>query len=625
MGDKVFLGRYRVFAGEFKPAVQLTGDSLSYQAEEIDSGKRVAVELASIGSLKSEELEQLETEAIAAGKLNHVNIPHLYDFGVEDDHLVYVTEDFEGTLAEDWVNSCGPMPAGPVLRIASQVLSALSAALFHQIVHPAINPRNLMLVTGQTAEGEWPLVKVLHFLGDAPKMSGSDIAVAEFDKSLHYVSREQINKGTVDFRSEIYSLGCTMWFLLTGAPPLLGKEGTLPLASPGATGKVKDIPRKVRRLLAQVLSPNPETRPRDPIEFYRKLQECLVQVERRERISQRFGLPFFFRAPATDVPAFRRSPLKALASAALFLAMAALTALVVHGYIRHRRIVRAEQPIGVPVGVPDAVAVTTPATAGPASSTASNPTQETGALAQSNRPPSEAAEKTEAAKTNALSLATNSIESADKNQITNAPHPATPDSSPNPQEQPPALVAANSGGAAATESTDPASAQVAATPPPVNSPDTVAQETPTREIVMHEVRPAESAEPEVRRAEPVPPGEGPGSPASETNAPAKPPRNAAAQLEENRDSEKKTAQVKRADSESKIKSRTRSQKPAKPTRRFDERIYLPEPIPEYAKRPPSPGRSVRARFVGITPDGWWMMQLPSNEIVVVPPPPRRDR
>jgi hypothetical protein len=313
--------------------------------------------------------------------------------------------------------------------------------------------------------------------------------------------------------------------------------------------------------------------------------------------------------------------LVALASAALFLAMAALTALVVHGYIRHRRIVRAEEPIGVPVGIPDAVAITTPATAGVASPTASNPTQETGALAQSNNPPSEAAEKTEASNTNTLPPATNSLESADKNQIANAPQPATPNLSPNPQDQGPAMVAANTAsGPPPTGPAETASAQVATTQPSPHSPDKVAEQTASGKIVMHEVR----------RAEPAPPGEGPDSPTSKTNVPAKPPANAAAQIEENRDSEKKTAEIppqtiKRADSESKIKSHARSQKPAKPKPRFDERIYQPEPMPEFAERPPSPGRSVRGRLVGVTPEGWWVMQLPSNEIVVVPPPRHRER
>ena len=124
-------------------------------------------------------------------------------------------------------------------------------------------------------------------------------SVAAFDKSLHYASPEQIQHGTVDFRSEIYSLGCTMWFLLTGAPPLTTPKGPMaePLTQTGlaqtglALDKISGLPKKVRRLLAQMLSINPEARPRDPLAFYRQLQDCLPQVERRETMSRKFGVP----------------------------------------------------------------------------------------------------------------------------------------------------------------------------------------------------------------------------------------------------------------------------------------------------------------------------------------------
>jgi serine/threonine protein kinase len=124
MDSKIFLGKYRVAADEMESIGEIADGPLAYEAEEVESGKKVSVELVPAASLKSAVRERLEAEAIVAKKISHPNIPALYDFGVEDDHLVYVTEDFEGTLAEEWVNEHGPMPVGPVLRIASQVVSA---------------------------------------------------------------------------------------------------------------------------------------------------------------------------------------------------------------------------------------------------------------------------------------------------------------------------------------------------------------------------------------------------------------------------------------------------------------------------------------------------------------------
>ena len=374
MDSKIFLGKYRVPAEEIGAVGEPSDSPLAYEGEEIDSGKKVVVEVVPAASLKMAVREQLEAKAIAAKKLNHVNIPALHDFGVEDDHLVYITEDFEGTLAEEWVNTHGPMPVGPVLRIASQVVSALGAAAFHRIVHRAINPSNLVLVPGQTAEGEWPLVKVLHFVGVVPKFSGADVAAAAFDKSLQYASPEQLQHGAVDFRSEIYSLGCTMWFLLTGAPPPMAPEGPMaaqPTKAGLAADKVSAMPTKIRRLLAQMLSVNPDARPRDPLAFYRQLQDCLTEMGPRETMSRTLGVPADLPTRTVGMPAHRRIPMKALALAALFLAIAALAALVLPGYLRHRRVVHAEEPIGVPIGVSEAFASATPApTAAPAESPA---------------------------------------------------------------------------------------------------------------------------------------------------------------------------------------------------------------------------------------------------------------
>jgi len=99
--------------------------------------------------------------------------------------------------------------------------------------------------------------------------------VAAFDKSLHYVSPSKFRKARVNFRSAIYSLGCTMLVPFDRRPAFAGKriDGN---ATATAEGEIRAVPRKVRRLLAQVLSSNPAAPPSDPLEFYGKLQECLV-------------------------------------------------------------------------------------------------------------------------------------------------------------------------------------------------------------------------------------------------------------------------------------------------------------------------------------------------------------
>src|SRR6266404_89995 len=130
MEHKIFLGKYRVSLSELDSPAELRDHPLRLEAEDIVAEKKVSLELVPASALTPAEREHLEAEAGAAKKLDHINIPALFDFGIEDDQLIYVTEYFDGTSAEEWVNSHGPMPTGAVLRIGLQVLSAMGASSF---------------------------------------------------------------------------------------------------------------------------------------------------------------------------------------------------------------------------------------------------------------------------------------------------------------------------------------------------------------------------------------------------------------------------------------------------------------------------------------------------------------
>jgi serine/threonine-protein kinase len=610
MDSKIFLSKYRVPAEEIEAVGGVAGSPLAYEAEEIASSKKVLVEVVPAASLNAAERERLKSQAMTAKALNHANIAALYDFGVQDDHLVYVTEDLEGTTAEEWVNANGPMPVGPVLRIASQVVSALSAAAFHGIVHRAINPSNLVLAPGQSAQGEWPLVKVRHFVGGAPKIPGSDVAVAAFDKSTHYASPEQRERGTVDFRSEIYSLGCAMSFLLSGVPPLLTLDGPgpTPLTKTGLAGKTKAaLPKKVGDLLAQMLSINPEARPPDPLAFYRMLQDCLAQAEGGATMARASRTPAP-RSDAIDAPRSRRFPVKSLVRAAICLTMAAVAALVLRGYLRDGRTVRAEQPIEAPIGVTNAFASVAPAEMKPTDTTVSIAPLPT------------------ATDVDTRSATTNSLESVSTTEITAAPLPTTsdPQASPPPQETTPVVANNASDPPAAIDSSEVAAApQVAIVPTPANSPDTevgaVVLQSPPKEIKTPEVRRAEPAdEPEVRRAELAPSDKGP--------AGVEPDRTPSRDVEA-KPTETTSLVLKRTDSKPEVAPKSSAgitERPAKPKRQADEKYYL-QPGREFEAPPTGrlPRGSVRGRFVGETADGRWMFELPSGETVTVLPPPSR--
>ncbi|MEY2500696.1 MAG: eukaryotic-like serine/threonine-protein kinase [Verrucomicrobiota bacterium] len=625
MEQKIFLGKYRVARDEMaqvsaEPASvtmaaateQLTTARI-YRGDDMDSGRDVTIEVVPVGAFKPSVRTKLEEEATAAKQINHINIPALYDFGIEDDQLVYVTEYFDGTSAEDWVNQHGPMPTGAVLRIALQVMSAMGAAAFHKISHHAINPGNLMLVPGQTPEGDWPLVKVLHFLGVAPTFTSSGLSVASFDKSTHYVSPEQLQGQPVDFRSEIYSLGATMWFLLTGAPPLIAPKGPLAM-QPSTIGlavdKLQGMPKRVRRLLAQMLSVDPAARPQDPLAVYRQIQDCVAQVERRESMARKFGVPFVSGPKVAALPRRRPISTKLVALAAIVIALATIASISVASYLRHQRVRQAEAPIGVPIGV------TQPAEAAPPVTT-SAPTIVPAPPQPEQTAPATVAQQTEK---QAPPVTTSA---ATIKPLPTAPEQTVPaDVAAN---QPPAKI--ESAPPVVANQPPPAPVEPAATAPPANNPPAEAPKVAANETkaVEENVEPAQSREsvrtepreekprrnpqvaaarpasPEVRKAEPPPPAEGP-----EEVAPAP----------EKKVTSTTTTKKERA---KKPKREVTEEEPVAPSAEpaGDEEVAATEPPP----MPQLPRGRTRAKFIGVTADGNWMFSLPNKKIVVVPPPP----
>ena len=321
MDNRIFLERYRLSRGRNGLPVELyrSPAARTYRAQEIETGREVALTLVSPAPADPAALERLEIEAGKAEQINQINIPRLYHFGRENDELIYVTEYCEGHTAAAWVAARGPLAIGPVLRVALQVVDAMNATAFQRLHHSALNPDNIIFTAGQTVEGDWPPVKVLHWF--APPPDFSETGNERIDSAMRFAAPEQLQNGHVDVRSEIYSLGATMWFLLTGTPPgaMLGGGQS---ARVGAE-KLRGVPKIVRHLLNRMLRPDPAERPHDPVALAAYLQTCLARVDRREKIERRLGVPLLAKARVA-APSRMPIPVKPLAWAAGILALAAL-------------------------------------------------------------------------------------------------------------------------------------------------------------------------------------------------------------------------------------------------------------------------------------------------------------
>jgi len=319
-----------------------SGPIVTYKAIGYDSGRVVAMQLIPLASIDEVERVRFEENARTTQKLDNTNLARVFDVGIEHDHLVFVSEYLEGETADAWVRAHGPMPADAVLRIGLQVMNVLAEAATHSLTHRSIQPANLMILPGAAFDGGWPGVKLLNFGLGGLKVQSDNSETHDLAPSLppEFSSPEQLENKPVDFRSDIFSLGAAMWFLLTGsAPSALATTESGPRLSAG-TGAV---PRFVRNLVSRMVRTNPGERPQDPAAFAEKIHACLQKAERQTAFTRSFAPAAIPTIPIREKK--RIGPALALAAA-----IAVLASLGGFYFVRSQR---ESKPLGVIIGVPE--------------------------------------------------------------------------------------------------------------------------------------------------------------------------------------------------------------------------------------------------------------------------------
>ena len=319
-----------------------SGPVVTYKAIGYDSGRVVAMQLIPLASIDEVERVRFEENARTTQKLDNTNLARVFDVGIEHDQLVFVSEYLEGETADAWVRAHGPMPADAVLRIGLQVMNVLAEAATHSLTHRSIQPANLMILPGAAFDGGWPGVKLLNFGLGGLKVHSDNSETYEVAPSLQpeFSSPEQLENKPVDFRSDIFSLGAAMWFLLTGSAPsaLATTE-----SGPRLSASVGAVPRFVRNLVSRMVRTNPGERPQDPAAFAEKIHACLQKAERQTAFTRSFAPAAIPTIPIREKK--RIGPALALAAA-----IAVLASLGGFYFVRSQR---ESKPLGVIIGVPE--------------------------------------------------------------------------------------------------------------------------------------------------------------------------------------------------------------------------------------------------------------------------------
>ena len=268
--------------------------------------RRVALKVIEVpAGLRSSQAvrQRFLREARAAAALRHPNVAAVFHFGTSPDgsHCYYAMELVEGETLWARVRRDGPLNAKEALEISIQITRALMAAAAHGLIHRDLKPGNIMLTT----ESE---VKVIDFgLAKAITDAGGemDLTHGEFVGTPSFASPEQFGSGPVDSRSDIYSLGATLWFALTGLAPHCGRtieeirdrktRDDLPVAQL----VVRKVPAPLVQLLRSTLAIDPGKRPASAQELMEALESC------RRKLTHRIGVPY--QKPALRSEAFARA------------------------------------------------------------------------------------------------------------------------------------------------------------------------------------------------------------------------------------------------------------------------------------------------------------------------------
>src|SRR6478609_3490877 len=232
-------------------------------------------------------------EARAAAQIHHPNVARVSHYGEQDGECFYVMELVEGETLEAKVRREGPLPLALALEVIEQAARALAAAEKCGVVHRDIKPSNIMLESDPA--GGAPIVKVIDYgiakVLDPEAERGAEQTQTGFIGTPAFASPEQFapsQQTKIDTRSDIYSLGASFWYLLSGRVPFVGRtlrEVAAKQAEELPLEQLKNthVPARVVALLQSMLAVDPAKRPQTARELLSAIHRCYTKFSTEAR------------------------------------------------------------------------------------------------------------------------------------------------------------------------------------------------------------------------------------------------------------------------------------------------------------------------------------------------------
>jgi tRNA A-37 threonylcarbamoyl transferase component Bud32 len=265
------------------------GMGLIYKARQLNLKRVVAVKiLAEDLSSDRSFVERFLEEARSAAQMNHHNIVHINDVGEIDGLFFFIMEFVDGENLKSVLERKGVLSVERSLAIALQVCSALRHSHGQGIIHRDVKPENIMITTdGVVKVADLGLAKRIEAANDGLTKAGTIFGTP------YYMAPEQAkNFSDVDQRSDIYSLGVTLYKMITGKVPFDGRS-PIEIMVKAFDGKHlsvrslrEDVPEEIERIVDRMMARQPQDRYQTVDAVLEEIKELLGSLSNRRRMAK---------------------------------------------------------------------------------------------------------------------------------------------------------------------------------------------------------------------------------------------------------------------------------------------------------------------------------------------------
>ena len=264
---------------------------VTYRAFDVDLRCPVALKVISNRYLGDESVRlRFLREARAAAKVRHSNVASVLHLGRTRSGYFYAMEFVEGETVEHLIKRFGQLKVNLALEIVTQVTAGLAAVHKQKLVHRDIKPSNIMV---NLEEGDAVTAKIIDLgLAKAVNEPGSQTAISTpggFVGTPEFASPEQFAGVSMDIRSDLYSLGVTLWEMVTDRALFSGTPAEVMyhhLHAPLPLDQLKEVPQPVAVLLEVLLEKDPEHRFQNPAELLKVMPTIVRAIDARRRVTR---------------------------------------------------------------------------------------------------------------------------------------------------------------------------------------------------------------------------------------------------------------------------------------------------------------------------------------------------